>query len=303
MRCFMIFATMAFAARATDVKVKLESRAPRARIKATLAVTSQLVVVPVTVLDKKGAPLLDLSRGSFRVWEDGVEQSISSFTQDDAPVSIGIVFDASRSMEPRMAQSREAVRELFADALPDDEFHLVEFNDRPKLLCGLTTDTRQVGEALERVTSRGWTALFDGIYLSAQQMRRARHPRKALVVISDGDDNFSRYRESELRSYLMEAGVVVYSIAISTAWQLPPHHLDRLSRETGGRAYAVGKMETLGETVRAIGHAIRNQYVLTYSPTNPQQDGKFRRITLEYSPIAAGVSASWRQGYFAPDAR
>lgn len=309
MRCFMIFAIAAFAALATDValaadvKVKLESRAPSSRITATLSVTSQLVVIPVTVLDREGAPMPGLSRTSFRVWEDGVEQRISSFRQDDAPVSIGIVFDASRSMEPRMAQSRAAVRELFADALPEDEFHLVEFNDRPRLLCGLTTDTRQVGDALERVTARGWTALFDGMYLSAQHLRRAHHPRKALVVISDGDDNFSRYRESELRSYLMEAGVVVYSIALSAAWQLPPHHLDRLSRETGGQAHSVGKMDTLAETVRAIGHAIRNQYVLTYSPTNEQQDGKFRRITLDYAPKSAGTSASWRQGYFAPDAR
>lgn len=302
MRCFMMFAVATFALGA-DVKVRLESRPTKERIKATLAVTSQLVVVPVTVLDDKGAPVPGLSRESFRLWEDGLEQSIGSFRQEDAPVSIGIVFDASRSMEPRMAQAREAVRELFADALPEDEFHLVEFNDRPRLLCGLTSDTRQVGDALELVTARGWTALFDGMYLSAQHLRRARHPRKALVVISDGDDNFSRYRESEVRSYLMEAGVVVYSIELSAAWQLPPHHLDRLSRETGGRAYAVGRMESMAEAVRSIGHAIRNQYVLTYSPTNERQDGRFRRITLDYAPKADGSSASWRKGYFAPDAR
>ncbi len=293
-----------------DAPVKLQPRAPRpvpVGVRApenALRVTSQRVVVPVTVLDGKGAPVLGLSRDRFRLFEDGVEQTIQTLGQDDAPVSIGIVFDASRSMEPKLAQAREAVAELFADSMPNDEFHLVEFNSSPRLLCDLTKDTKEVRRALDTVKAQGWTALFDGIMLATKKMRAATNSRRALVILSDGGDNFSRYQESEVRSYLREAGVVVFAVTLGggPAATHETRHLRRLSRETGGWAYGVGDLEKMAGVVRAIGKAIRTQYTLTYAPVNTPSDGKFHRIAIQLAPPKdPGLAASWRDGYYAAE--
>jgi Ca-activated chloride channel family protein len=301
---------LAFTAAGSDVRVKLEPRKsvgpPKRADRASISVTSNLVVVPVTVLDAKGAPVVGLPRERFRLFEDGVEQTIQGFGQEDAPVSIGIVFDASRSMENKLDQARDAVASLFNDALPEDEFHLVEFNDSPRLMCDLTTDTAEVRRALDAVRAQGWTALFDGIFMSAHRMRKAHHPRRALVILSDGEDNFSRYGEGELRSYLREAGVVVYSIALTSGAPVDhdTRHLRRLTRETGGWAYSVGKLDRMADTVRAIGTAIRSQYFLSYTPSNPRHDGKFRKIGVQLAAEKnSGLAASWRSGYYAADSR
>jgi len=310
MRSLGLAILLALTATAADVKVKVE---PRSHVvahakteRASMSVTSNVVVVPVTVLDANGAPVVGLPKEKFRVFEDGVEQTIQTFGQEDTPVSIGIVFDASRSMEPKLEQAREAVTALFADALPEDEFHLVEFNDSPRMMCDLTRDTAQLRLALDAIRAKGWTALFDGIFMSAHNMRHARNTRRALVILSDGDDNFSRYRESELRSYLREAGVVVYSIALihGAPMDRDTHHLRRLTRDTGGWAYSVGKAERMAETVRAIGTAIRNQYFITYTPSNARADGKFRKIGVQLAiEKKSGLAASWRSGYYAADSR
>jgi VWFA-related protein len=306
---FVLCLTLASATAETKVSIepRVATAPPSSRARsANLSVTSNSVVVPVTVLDAKGAPVLGLRRERFRVFEDGVEQTIKSFGQEETPVSIGIVFDSSRSMEPKMEQAREAIAALFTDAAPEDEFHLVEFNDAPRMMCNLTKDTAEVRRALDAIEARGWTALFDGIFLSAQRMRQAHNPRRALVILSDGADNFSRYQESELRSYLREAGVVVYSIALLDGPSLPSQTrpLRRISRDTGGWSFAVNRKEKLTETVRAIGVAIRSQYVLSYTPTNTASDGKLRRIGLEFTADkSARLATSWRTGYYAADSR
>ena len=287
-----------------DAPVRVNPR-PMREAQSVIRVTSQRVVVPVTVLNAAGAPLTGLSRERFRLFDDGVEQTVLSFGQEDAPVSIGIVFDASRSMESKLVRAREAVGSLLLDSLPQDEFHLVEFNDSPRLLCELTRNTVDMRRALGGVKAQGWTALFDGIMLGAQKMRRAGNPRRALVILSDGEDNFSRYQESEVRAYLREAGVVVFAITLGGT--APPthqtHHLRGLARETGGWAYSIGNLEKMSETVRAIGQAIRSQYALTYSPTNAKSDGKLHKIAVQLSPKDPGVAASWRNGYYALDLR
>ena len=287
-----------------DAPVRLKPRS-LGESPSAIRVTSQRVVVPVTVLNESGAPVTGLSRERFRLFDDGVEQTVLSFGQDDAPVSIGIVFDASRSMESKMARAREAVGSLLMDALPQDEFHLVQFNDSPRLLCGLTRNTADVQRALDGLKAQGWTALFDGIMMGAQKMRRAGNSRRALVILSDGDDNFSRYQESEVRAYLREAGVVVFAITLGGS--APPthqtHHLRALARETGGWAYSIGNLQKMKDSVRAIGVAIRSQYSLTYSPTNGACDGKLHRIAVQLAPKDPRVAASWRSSYYAVDLR
>lgn len=267
----------------------------------TISASSEMVLVPVSVLNEKGAPVRGLTLDRFRVFEDGVERQIVSFSQDDAPASIGIVFDASKSMETKVVLARQAVARLFEEAPPEDEFQLVQFNNGPFKICGLTRDTGQLRDALNLVAVKGWTALFDGVLHSAQLMRNATNSRKALVVLSDGQDNFSRHHESELRSYLVEAGLVVFSIGISdgTPSRYETRHLRRISHETGGSFYA-GKMETLSDTVRSIGDAIRNQYLIGFRPGDSAADGKFRKIRVQLMQEPAAQQqfyVSWRTGY------
>ena len=287
-----------------DAPVKVKPRS-LAETRSSIRVTSQRVVVPVTVLNASGALVNGLSRERFRLFDDGVEQTVLSFGQEDSPVSIGIVFDASRSMESKLARARDAVRSLLMDSLPHDEFHLVEFNDSPRLLCELTSNTADLQRALGGVKAQGWTALFDGIMMGAQKMRRAGNSRRALVILSDGADNFSRYQESEVKAYLREAGVVVFAITLTGS--APPthqtHHLRALARETGGWAYSIGNLEKMTEAVRAIGVAIRTQYMLTYAPTNGKSDGKLHRIAVQLAPKDPGFAASWRSSYYAVDLR
>ncbi len=298
------FALLLAGGAAADERVQIESRAGRVspqRRSATISATASLVTVPVSVLNAAGAPVRHLERSSFRLFEDGVEQTIQSFVEEEAPVSIGIVFDASKSMLPRLAEAKEAAARLFEQARPGDEYHLVEFNDAPRVLCELTVNSTAVSSALDRVSVRGWTALFDGIILSAQSMRRAKNPRRALVVLSDGEDNFSRYGASEVGSYLVEAGVVIYSIGISDGLfaGYQARHLRRFSEQTGGHCYPGVRSAKLGDAVRSIGDAIRSQYVLSYYPANRGAEGKYRRIHVRTAAEKRrDWSASWRAGYF-----
>lgn len=306
---FAPFLLVAATAWGDDARVHLPVRArvsESGQRAATIRVGTELVSVPVTVLDGRGAPVRGLGRYAFRIFEDGVEQNVVTFGGDETPVSTGIVFDASKSMAPKLGEAREAVKRLFEQAIPGDEYHLVEFNDSARLLCDLTSDTGLVSTALSRVAARGWTALFDGVLLSAQSLRHAQNPRRALVVLSDGEDNFSRYGEGELRNFLREAGVVVYAIGLATG-RFPtfqPKYLRRLAEETGGWCYTVTNIEGLGATVRAISEAIRSQYILTYSSSNNAADGKYRRIRVQLDSAGhTDWSNSWRAGYYAPLSR
>lgn len=281
-------------------RVAIEPRY-RPQPRADLIIDSNLVEVPVAVLNPRGAPVLGLKPADFRLREDGEPQTIRTFTSNDAPVSVGIVVDTSRSMEPRLERARQAVARLFQEANEGDEFHLVEFNDAPRVVCELTANGAALHHALASISAHGWTALFDGVYVSARMMRRARNTRRALVVLSDGEDNFSQRNAPELRSYLREAGVVIYTIGLS-AGRFGHHdtrHLRRMSRETGGWYYPVNHVDDLKETVQSIGEAIRSQYVLGYTPSNSAADGKLRRIAVQLAD-ASRYHLSWRTAYYAP---
>ena len=173
-----------------------------------------MIQVPVQVTDLRDRPVLNLRKGSFRLFEDDVEQEISSFSMADAPISTGLVFDASKSMKDRIAESRTAIDQFCNTSVPNDEFFLMKFSDTAELVSPFTRDTNEVLRQLSNVQPHGWTAMIDAIWRSVEEMRRASNPRKVLLVLSDGGDNNSRYSEMELLSLLRESDVRVYAIGL-----------------------------------------------------------------------------------------
>ena len=305
-RCSAVLFLIALACFAQDARVSVTPRLATKRhlaAAAAIRVETKLVLIPVTVTDPFGAPFRGLARDVFRLFEDGVEQQVKYFTAEDAPVSLGLVFDASRSMEGKLDDSREAVSRFLRSSMTGDEFFLVEFNDAPRLISGFTNDAERIEKALVGITPRNWTALLDAVYVAVHQMKRAKNARKALLILSDGGDNNSRYTESETKAMVREADVCIYSIGLGTGI-LKRHTrlLRELSQETGGQLYQVDKMADLPEAARKVSAAIRQQYVLGYSSKKMDNDGLYRKIQVRLNPPAElpPLHATWRTGYYAP---
>jgi Ca-activated chloride channel family protein len=224
---------------------------------------------------------------------------------------VGVVFDCSGSMGDKLQKSREAVRQFMKTANPQDEFFLVQFNDQPRLTVPFTTDTSEIQNRLTFLESKGRTALLDGVYLAMNQMRKARNPRKAILIISDGGDNSSRYTESEVKDAVRESDVQIYGIGIyeplgsrgRTPEELEgPGLLHDITEQTGGRLFSVENLAELPDVAAKIGLELRNQYVLGYSPKNQQRDGKYRRVLVKLVKTAGlpPLKALFRTGYYAP---
>ena len=274
---------------------------PRTRslpFRPNLKVDTAMVLVPVTVTDSTDRPVTDLAPGSFRVFEDSIEQKVVSLHREDGPVSVGFIFDSSSSMKGRMDRSIAAVEQFLKALTKGDEFFLIRFSDRPTLLTGFTEDPDYILSLLAFVRPEGWTALNDAICLGVQQMKRGKNLRRALFVLTDGSDNNSRYSDSEVSSLVREADVRIYSIGLFER----PHFLEKLAMDTGGRAIWAHKLKDLPDVVDKLSRDFRNQYVLGYSPQERQHDGKYHNVrveivkTLKLMPL----NVFWRRGYFAP---
>ena len=285
---------------------------PRARVQpqpraqgSDIRVDVNVVLIPVTVTDPLGRPVLGLSSDAFHLSEDGIDQPLAHLVKQDAPLSIGFVFDASKSMESKLDKSREAISQLMRFSTAGDEYFLVNFNDSPRLLSGFTRDTQDIENALLEIQPMGWTALLDAIHLSVNHMKRARNSRRVLVVLSDGGDNNSRYNEREIRELLRESNVSLYAIGILgkmvTAGAVKL--LSSLAEDTGGRLFPVHNLRQLPEAAEELNAAVRDQYVLAYYPSNSKRDGKYRRVQVKVAAPAnvPSVHASWRLGYYAPE--
>lgn len=279
--------------------------------KANIRVDTNVVLIPVTVTDPLNRFVTGLDQEVFRVLEDKVEQKIVSFGSEDAPLSVGIVFDTSGSMGPKLEKSRQAVAEFFKTANPEDEAFLVVFNDRPELVVPTTHNIEEIQNRLTFTQSKGRTALLDGVLLAMKTMKKAHNPRKALIVISDGGDNSSRYTESEVKAFVKEADVQIYAIGIyenamsrgRTAEELSgPGLLTDISEPTGGRHFVVEGLNELPDVAAKIGIELRNQYVLGYSPANAARDGKYRKVAVKINQPRGlpQLHAFWRTGYYAP---
>ncbi|MBI4902118.1 MAG: VWA domain-containing protein [Acidobacteria bacterium] len=260
-----------------------------------------LTLVPVTVTDTSGRTILGLTRDRFHVFEDGVEQRVQSLHVEDAPVSVAVVFDASKSMTGKLDRAREAVGQLFRRAAGGDEFLLVEFNDTPRVLSPFTMDTATLQNSLLAITPRNWTALLDAVYLGIHHSVRSKNPRKALFILSDGADNHSRYTESEIKSLVRETDVAIYGLGLTGGgvWQRPDAVLKYLSEQTGGVYRAVEKTSELPEAVSRISAAMHDQYQLGYSSTSMREAGLYRKIEVRVDQPAGAerFRVSWRRGY------
>ena len=245
------------------------------------------------------------------MFEDKIEQTVQYFASEDAPISVGLIFDTSGSMGSKLEKSRQAVSQFFRTTNPEDEFFLVEFNDRPELVSPFTTSLEEIQNKLTFTQSKGRTALLDAVYLGLHTMKKGRNARKALLIISDGGDNSSRYTESEIKNLVREADVQIYAIGIfesgagrgRSAEELAgPGLLQEISEQTGGRAFAVDNLNELPDIAAKIGIELRNQYLLGYTPLNAARDGKYRKVTVKLVQPRGlpPLKAFWRLGYYAP---
>jgi len=257
----------------------------------------KVVLVPVMVTDARGRPVLNLSRDHFRVLEDGVEQVIRSFSQEDTPVSLGIIFDTSGSMRGRLSASVESMRLLFETRMTGDEYFVVQFADQPHLLGGFTPEPEEIRQRLGLLQAHGWTSLLDAIALGVHEMTSARNARHVLLVLSDGNDNNSRYTEKEIRSMVMESDVRVCAIGVGHRSRF----LQQLAEETGGKVLIAQHAADLQDVVQTLSREIRTQYVVGYS-SQCWNDGKYHKVRVEVVPPpgAPALRASWRRGYYAP---
>ena len=303
------FGVLAFAFQSAGPIEVIPKAAPKAAAP-VVRVDSSLVLIPVHVTTSGGASVTGLKKEDFELFEDGVRQTITHFSQDDAPVSAGVLLDVSGSMRNKMAKASEAATEFFKFANPEDEFFLLEFNARPRVSVPFTRDWSGIASEIAAARPSGMTAMLDAIHLAIAQMKHAIHTRKALVVISDGGDNFSRRNLRELKGTLMEAGVQVYSLGVfdrdysvkhTPEERNGPSLLDQVALDTGGRTFPVS-LDALPQIGAQIARELRNQYVLGYSPAAMTTDGKYHRVNLKVATTDSEgrLRTYYRQGYYAP---
>jgi Ca-activated chloride channel family protein len=294
-----------------EPRAKPSEKAEAPLPKANIRVDTTVVLIPVTVTDPLNRFVTGLEKDNFKISEDRVEQKIQQFSSEDAPLSVGLVFDTSGSMGNKMEKSRQAVSEFLKTMNPDDEAFLVEFNDRAELTLGFTRSPEEIQNKLTFTQSKGRTALLDAVYMALHTMKKATNTRKAVLIISDGGDNSSRYTETEIKNLVREADVQIYAIGIfepqasrgRTAEEMAgPGLLNEISEQTGGRAFGVDNLSELPDIAAKIGLELRNQYILGYSPTNRDRDGKYRKVkvTLVQPHGLPPLRAFWRLGYYAP---
>ena len=269
-----------------------------------------LVLVPVAVTDKSNRYVLGLEKENFQVMEDGAPQAITHFSSEDAPLSVGLIVDVSGSIGMKLNTSRLAVSEFLKNLNPADEVFLVECSDQAQIAVRFTHTSAEIENKLKGATSGGLTALLDAVRLGLDEMKHAKNPRKALLVISDGGDNNSQYTSREVEDLVREADVQIYAMGVFepltfglTASELSgPRVLSEISEQTGGRALAANGSQDLPGIAARIGLELRNQYVLAYSPSNKERDGKYRKVQVKLSAPEAlpNLKARWRLGYYAP---
>jgi Ca-activated chloride channel homolog len=273
-----------------------------------MQVDVNLVLVNVTVTDDWNRIVTGLEKDNFSVLEGSQVQEVRHFSSEDAPISLGVIFDMSGSMSDKITKAREAVIEFFKTANPQDEFFMITFNDRPELSADFTKSVDDIQGKLIYTVPRGSTALLDAIYMGISKMKDARNSKKALLIISDGGDNHSRYTENEIKALVKEADVQIYSIGVFSPSPVQPEEINgptlltEISQVTGGRMFTISNPNELADVATKIGIELRNQYVLGYRPNNKNKDGRWRKIKVKLNPPKGlpHLNVYARAGYYAP---
>lgn len=256
---------------------------PRDSSEPTIRVTADFVLVPVTVTENSGKPVLGLDKRDFALTDEKALQDIVSFSHENASVSIGIVFDLSGSMTNKIAKARSAVREFLRYIEVQDEVFLVTFSDRAQQRTEFASDDTAVLNELLFAQPNGNTALFDAVAIAVRAMRKARNDRRVLLVVSDGEDNHSRFSERELRRVVEETEILIHALGIHDRGPGMrdtggPQILADLAKMTGGEHHMVGDAGELPGLAAKMGLSLHDRYLLGYRPTPPAVPGKWRRI-------------------------
>jgi Ca-activated chloride channel family protein len=270
-----------------------------------------LALVNVTVTDPYNRLVTGLEPDNFRVFEDNVEQEVATFSSEDVPISIGVIFDLSGSMGNKVAKAREAAIQFFKTANPADEFFLVSFNERAELTSAFTNSVEELQARMMMTAPKGRTALLDAIYLGLSEMRGAHNAKRALLIISDGGDNHSRYNENDVKRLVREADTQLYAVGIfdplgyrnRTPEELNgPSLLADVTDMTGGRVFSVERLDDLPDIATKIGMELRNQYVLGYHPSNKTHDARWRKIKVRLRAPKGlpPLTVYAKTGYYAP---
>ena len=302
-RCFTSLAPLLMLA-----AVHAQNPGSRDRV-ADIRIHSDLVLINTLVTDRHGRAITGLGASSFRLFEDGQEQVVKYCVGEDMPASVGLVLDTSGSMGDKIDLLKQAAVQFVRAANPADEYLLLEFQARPQVVIPFTADTDDLLHAIASVEPGGATALFDAVHLAVSEMRHAKNPRRALVIISDGMDNHSRYHDRETRRLVSEVDFPIYGINV---WQpqygnryaiqrRDPATLESISIPTGGRTFAVRDLKKLPAVTELISLEIRNEYVLGFTPSSRLADGRFHQVRVHVdSPDEHGLKISSRTGYRSP---
>jgi len=282
---------------------------PTSEINAPFIVNTDLITFNVTVTDPQGRFVPGLKRDAFRLYDEKQPQRIDFFSDDDRPLSIGIVFDVSGSMRPeRIKNAEEALRHFIETSDEDDDYFLLAFNSRSQILIENTHDTTSLLNTLVEVHPHGNTALLDAVYLAVNKLQMARQDRRALLLITDGGENDSRYKFSQVVRVLEESGVMLYSVGMLNSIDLASKPgftahvlLHELAKTTGGRDFFPQNAAEMDEDFEKIALELRHQYSIGYRPKDFKRDGKWHRVKVEMSPESdlPHLIVRSRQGYFA----
>ncbi len=277
--------------------------------KGTVKVRVDLVTLTLTVTDLYGRYVSGLDKNAFSVFDNNIEQEITYFSDTDAPVSLGILFDVSDSMSgTKIGKARKALERFINTSHPNDEYFLIAFNNRAQLLLDRTRDGEAVLNKLTLVNPRNNTALYDACYLGIEKVTRGTHQKKAMLIISDGQDNASRYNFGEVRRLMKESDVVVYAVGIndgrdsgSADGMLGRAFLDELTSVTGGKAFYPETDVEMDEIFERIALELRHQYSIGYTPNDFQTDGKWHKVKVKVKPPRGlpRLTVRSREGYYA----
>jgi Ca-activated chloride channel homolog len=275
----------------------------------TLKVDVDLTLVNATVTDSLNRYVSGLEQEHFQIWEDKIEQKIEYFSSEDVAMSLGMIFDVSGSMKDKISTARDAAVTFLKTGNPDDEYFLVEFANRPEVASDFTTDISKLQSKIIFTPAKGMTAMYDAVYVGLEKLKAGNNPKKALLLITDGEDNRSRYTFQNVKEFVKEQDVQIYAIGITDEWnsQLSAGRtgramLEELADLTGGRAFFPDSVYELEDICTKIAIELKNQYVIGYHSTNQAKDGKWRKLRLKVNPPKGiqHLNVKSKAGYYAP---